>query len=146
MQWSLDLHRGIPLPADVVLSLVTSRLSKEGLLTIEAPRNPAFCRAKEVWTSRRKRSRLKLKMKQNRQVMQKIKINSLGLILKTSGVVLHGFKCAFQMIPICDGYNSGLSRDQNLFTVSKLLGGGILLYVFSTLVYLLLLVFNTVKV
>ena len=64
-------------------------------------------------------------MKQNRQVMEeKNKINSLGLISKTSGVVLHGFKCAFQMIPISDGYNSGLSRNQNLFTVSKMLGRG----------------------
>ena len=42
MQWSLDFHRRILLPADVVLSQVTSRLSKEGLLTIEAPRDPAF--------------------------------------------------------------------------------------------------------
>ena len=61
-------------------------------------------------------------MKQKRQVMEeKIKINSLGLLFKTSGVVLHAFKCAFQMIPVSDGYDGGLSRNQNLFRVSKIL-------------------------
>ena len=70
-----------------------------------------FCRAQEVWTSQWKRSRLRLKMKQKRQVMEeKIKINSLGLLFKTSGVVLHAFKCAFQMIPVSDGYDSGLFK------------------------------------
>ena len=48
-------------------------------------------------------------MKQKRQVMEeKIKINSLGLLFKTIGVVLHAFKCAFQMIPV--GYDSGLIK------------------------------------
>ena len=42
LQWSRDYHRRILLPDDVDLSSVTSRLSKEGLLTIEAPRDPAF--------------------------------------------------------------------------------------------------------
>ena len=39
---SRDYSRRILLPDDVVLSSVTSRLSKEGLLTIEAPRDPAL--------------------------------------------------------------------------------------------------------
>ena len=52
-----------------------------------------------------------MKMKQKRQVMEeKIKINSLGLLFKTSGVVLHAFKCAFQMILVSDGYDSGLIK------------------------------------
>ena len=42
LQWSRDYHRRILLPDDVDLSSVTSRLSKEGLLTIEAPRDRAF--------------------------------------------------------------------------------------------------------
>ncbi|XP_067027929.1 uncharacterized protein [Acropora muricata] len=42
LQWSRDFHRRILLPNDVDLSSVSSRLSKEGLLTIEAPRDPAF--------------------------------------------------------------------------------------------------------
>ena len=42
LQWSRDFHRRILLPDDVDLSSVSSRLSKEGLLTIEAPRDPAF--------------------------------------------------------------------------------------------------------
>ena len=42
MQWSRDFHRRILLPDDVGLSPVSSRLSKEGLLTIEAPRDRAF--------------------------------------------------------------------------------------------------------
>ena len=41
-QCSRDFHRRILLPDDVDLSSVTSRLSKEGLLTIEAPRVPAL--------------------------------------------------------------------------------------------------------
>ena len=40
-QSSRDFHRRILLPDDVDLTSVTSRLSKEGLLTIEAPRVPA---------------------------------------------------------------------------------------------------------
>ena len=39
---SRDYSRRITLPNDVVLSTVTSRLSKEGLLTIEASRDPAL--------------------------------------------------------------------------------------------------------
>ena len=42
LQWSSDFHRRILLSHDVDLSSVTSRLSKEGLLTIEAPRDPAL--------------------------------------------------------------------------------------------------------
>ncbi|XP_067028163.1 uncharacterized protein [Acropora muricata] len=42
LQWSRDFHRRILLPDDVDLSSVSSRLSKEGLLTIEAPRDAAF--------------------------------------------------------------------------------------------------------
>ena len=42
MQWSRDFHRRILVPDDVDLSSVSSRLSKESLLTIEAPRDPAF--------------------------------------------------------------------------------------------------------
>ena len=42
LQWSRDFHRRILLPFDVDLSSVSSRLSKEGLLTIDAPRDPAF--------------------------------------------------------------------------------------------------------
>ena len=62
-------------------------------------------------------------MKQKREVMEdNIKINSLGLLFKAIGVVLHAFKCAFKMIPVSDGYDSGLSRNQNLFrVVSKIL-------------------------
>ena len=40
-QCSRDFHRRILLPDDVDLTSVTTRLSKEGLLTIEAPRVPA---------------------------------------------------------------------------------------------------------
>ena len=62
-------------------------------------------------------------MKQNRQVMvEKITLNSLGLVFKTSGVVLHAFKYGFQMIGVSDGYDRGLSRNQHLFRVSKFLG------------------------
>ena len=39
---SRDYSRRIALPNDVILSTVTSRLSKEGLLTIEASRDPAL--------------------------------------------------------------------------------------------------------
>ena len=39
---SRDYNRRIPLPDDVDLSSVTSRFSKEGLLTIEASRDPAL--------------------------------------------------------------------------------------------------------
>ncbi|XP_020608859.1 uncharacterized protein LOC110047449 [Orbicella faveolata] len=39
---SRDHSRRIVLPKDVILSTVTSRLSKEGLLTIEASRDPAL--------------------------------------------------------------------------------------------------------
>jgi len=39
---SRDHSRRIALPNDVILSTVTSRLSKEGLLTIEASRDPAL--------------------------------------------------------------------------------------------------------
>ena len=39
---SRDYSRRITLPNDVILSTVTSRLSKEGLLTIEASRDPAL--------------------------------------------------------------------------------------------------------
>ena len=39
---SRDYSRRIELPNDVILSKVTSRLSKEGLLTIEASRDPAL--------------------------------------------------------------------------------------------------------
>ena len=42
LQWSRDFHRRILLPDDVGLSSVSSRLSKEGLLTIEAPCDRAF--------------------------------------------------------------------------------------------------------
>ena len=42
LQWSRDFHRRILLPDDVDRSSVSSRLSKEGLLTIEAPRDAAF--------------------------------------------------------------------------------------------------------
>ena len=42
MQWSRDFNRRILLPDDVDLSSVTSRLSKERLLTIEALLYPAF--------------------------------------------------------------------------------------------------------
>ena len=41
LQWSRDFHRRILLPDDVGLSSVSSRLSKEGFLTIEAPRDRA---------------------------------------------------------------------------------------------------------
>ena len=40
--WSRDYNRRILLPSDADLGSVTSRLSKEGLLTIEASRDPAF--------------------------------------------------------------------------------------------------------
>ena len=40
--WSRDCSRRFLLPNDVDLSSVTSRLSKKGLLTIEASRNPAL--------------------------------------------------------------------------------------------------------
>ncbi|KAK2567450.1 Heat shock protein hsp-16.2 [Acropora cervicornis] len=42
LQRSRDYHRRILLPDDADLSSVTSRLSKEGLLTIEAPRDAAL--------------------------------------------------------------------------------------------------------
>ena len=42
MQWSRDYRRRILLPDDADLSSVTSQLSKEGLPTIEAPRDPAL--------------------------------------------------------------------------------------------------------
>lgn len=40
--WSRDYNRRIQLPSDADLSTVMSRLSKEGLLTIEASRDPAL--------------------------------------------------------------------------------------------------------
>ena len=46
LQWSRDYHRRILLPDDADLSSGTSRLSKEGLLTIEAPRDPALLPSK----------------------------------------------------------------------------------------------------
>ena len=42
LQWSRDFHRRILLRDDIDLSSVSSRLSKEGLLTIKSPRDPAF--------------------------------------------------------------------------------------------------------
>ncbi|XP_068684077.1 uncharacterized protein [Montipora foliosa] len=42
LQWSRDYRRQILLPDDADLGSLTSRLSKEGVLTIEAPRDPAL--------------------------------------------------------------------------------------------------------
>ena len=42
LQWSRDYRRQILLPDDADLGSVTSRLSKEGVLTIEAPRDSAL--------------------------------------------------------------------------------------------------------
>ncbi|XP_068682824.1 uncharacterized protein [Montipora foliosa] len=42
LQWSRDYHRQILLPDDADLGSVTSSLSTEGILTIEAPRDPAL--------------------------------------------------------------------------------------------------------
>ncbi|XP_068731698.1 uncharacterized protein [Montipora capricornis] len=42
LQWSRDYRHQILLPDDADLGSLTSRLSKEGVLTIEAPRDPAL--------------------------------------------------------------------------------------------------------
>ena len=47
-QGSSDYGRRILLPDDVILSSVTTRLSKEGVLTIEASRDPALLQSKRA--------------------------------------------------------------------------------------------------
>ena len=50
------------------------------------------------------------------------RLDDIATLSLSPSAVLHTFKCAFKMIPFSDGYDSGLSRNQNLFrVVSKIL-------------------------